>query len=49
MPRGRTVLSPGAFDWLLLAMWPLVLAVWFGWKEKEKQKTLNPSQNDPDA
>lgn len=49
VPRGRTLLPPGAFDWLLLAMWPLLLAVWFGWKEKEKQKAMNPSQNDPDA
>jgi hypothetical protein len=37
-PRGRTMLPEGTFDVLLIAMWPLLLAVWFGWKEKEKRK-----------
>lgn len=49
VPRGRSVLPAGVFDWMLLAMWPVLLAVWFGWKEKEKQKAMNPPQDTPDA
>jgi hypothetical protein len=37
-PRGQAVLPPVVFDWLLIAMWPLLAAVWFGNKEAEKRK-----------
>ena len=45
---GITVLPPRAFDALLIVMWPLLLAVWFGWKEKEKRKARE-GRNDPTA
>lgn len=37
-PRGLAVLPPVVFDWLLIVMWPLLAAVWFGNKENEKRK-----------
>lgn len=37
-PRGQAVLPPVVFDWLLILMWPLLAAVWFGNKENEKRK-----------
>jgi hypothetical protein len=40
-PRGLAVLPEWLFDWLLILMWPVLLAVWFGWKEHEKQKSKN--------
>lgn len=50
VPRGIGILPQAVFDWLLILMWPVLLAVWFGWKEHEKQKALNIQQNDtPDA
>jgi hypothetical protein len=37
-PRGQAFLPPAVFDWLLILMWPLLAAVWFGNKENEKRK-----------
>lgn len=46
-PRGVAFLPPAVFDWLLIIMWPLLAAVWFGWKEAEKRKAQN--RTDPPA
>jgi hypothetical protein len=49
-PRGISILPQAVFDWFLIIMWPVLLAVWFGWKEKEKQKALKKQQdNTPDT
>ena len=45
--RGLTVLPEWLFDWLLIVIWPILLAVWFGWKEHEKQKAKNPTTDTP--
>lgn len=37
-PRGLAFLPPAVFDWLVILMWPLLAAVWFGNKENEKRK-----------
>ena len=37
-PRGLSFLPSPVIDWLLILMWPLLAAVWFGNKEKEKRK-----------
>ncbi len=37
-PRGLAFLPPAVFDWLLILMWPLLAAVWFGNKANEKRK-----------
>lgn len=43
-PRGLAFLPPPVFDWLVILMWPLLAAVWFGWKEVEKRKAMNQSE-----
>lgn len=43
-PRGLAILPPAAFDWLLILMWPLLFAIWFGWKEAEKRKAQNSGE-----
>ncbi|MDE0780081.1 MAG: hypothetical protein OSB67_04940 [Alphaproteobacteria bacterium] len=48
-PRDLAVLPDWFFDRLLILMWPVLLAVWFGWKEHEKQKAKNSSTNTTDA
>jgi len=49
-PRGISMLPQAVFDWFLIIMWPVLLAVWFGWKEKAKQKALNSQKVEtPDA
>ena len=47
-PRGMAFLPPAAFDWLLILMWPLLAAVWFGHKEAEKQKALRRQEEQPE-
>jgi hypothetical protein len=37
-PRGLAFLPPSVFNWLLIVMWPLLAAVWFGNKANEKRK-----------
>lgn len=39
-PRGLAFLPPPVFDWLVIVMWPLLAAVWFGHKEAERRKAL---------
>ena len=39
-PRGIAVLRPDALNLMIYLLWPLLLAVWFGWKEKKKQEEL---------
>ena len=46
-PRGIAIFPEWLFDWLLILMWPVLLAVWFGWKEHEKQKAKNSSADTP--
>jgi hypothetical protein len=48
-PRGRSLLPSGVFDTLLIVMWPSLLAVWFGWKEKEKRKAREGRDEPPAA
>jgi len=43
-PRGQAVLPPVVFDWLLIVMWPLLAAVWFGNKEAERLKALKRAE-----
>ena len=43
-PRGQAVLPPVVFDWLLIVMWPLLAAVWFGNKEAERLKSLKRAE-----
>lgn len=47
-PRGIGVIPPAVFDWLILALWPLLLGVWFGWKQKEKLKAQGDTTPAPD-
>lgn len=47
-PRGLAFLPSGAFNWLLILMWPLVAAVWFGHKEAERQKALKRHDSAPE-
>ncbi len=52
-PRGLNFLPEGVLDWLIILLWPVLLAVWFGWKESEKQKVRDLQAKDqtetPDA
>ena len=39
-PRGLAVLPSEWFNWMVILMWPLLGAVWFGHKEAERRKAL---------
>ena len=43
-PRCQAVLPPVVFDWLLIVMWPLLAAVWFGNKEAERLQALKRAE-----
>ncbi len=47
-PRGIAVLPADTLNWMIYLMWPLLLAVWFGWKEKKKQEALAAQAYDAD-
>lgn len=47
-PRGLSPLPQDALSWIIYLLWPLLLAVWFGWKEKKKQEALAASAHDAD-